>query len=205
MIFEKKKQEKDVFLFFLIGIILIISFILSIIFKEILLFIGCVFTSIPLLLVISIKMISKEIKQKRLINELRYFAGFIDGEGCVYIGGRKEGYRGTITVVNTNKKIIDSFLNVFGGNIRFRKGKEKNKDIYVWQLNNSNILEFCERMEDLIKIKKPQLKILKQLQKTMNSDYSKRKNVPQKILAEREKLYLKIRKLNKRGKNVERM
>ena len=82
-----------------------------------------------------------------------YFAGIIDGEGCITfqvhqgksrIHTAKDGsvstyansYSPILTVRMANEKIINLLQEYFGGKIYFQKGKAENHhDIYVWRVN----------------------------------------------------------------------
>ena len=54
-------------------------------------------------------------------SELAYFAGIVDGEGCIGINlkkGTRNGYRITFQVTNNSKGLIDWVCERFGGKVR---------------------------------------------------------------------------------------
>ena len=69
--------------------------------------------------------------------DIKYLAGFFDGEGCVEINPNKIQDR--ISVVNTNKIILECIQETFGGTIYSKKifGLSK-KPQWVWRLYGRN-------------------------------------------------------------------
>lgn len=67
--------------------------------------------------------------------DLAYIAGYIDGDGCFYIGkttNKKTGrtrYQAILTISSTNKNILDVFKSKFGGSVR----TSDNREIYPGQ------------------------------------------------------------------------
>ena len=77
------------------------------------------------------------------IEKISYFAGIIDGEGCIseYIHkkGKYNFKERRIIVCNTSKQLIDWLYSNFGGQITFkRKTKERYKEIWRWEIFNNN-------------------------------------------------------------------
>lgn len=63
--------------------------------------------------------------------ELAYIAGYIDGDGCFYIGkttNKKTGrtrYQAFLTISSTNKTILEVFKSKYGGSVRLSDSREK--------------------------------------------------------------------------------
>jgi hypothetical protein len=152
-----------------------------------------------------------------------YIAGFVDGEG--YIGiikdsrritfRRTDSYEAVIKIANTNKAIIDWFLNSYGGQVDMRVFEGKSKDAYCWKLAGEKLIPFLDKVSPYLKIKRKQCEIVKALRNTYRPSsytYIKRvtknggsfvsKTTKDSILKEREELYQKIRELNFRGKTL---
>lgn len=84
---------------------------------------------------------------------LEYLAGFFDGEGCITIGSNGGV---TISVVNTNKKILEMFEFEFNGTLSDRKQKI-NKKQYQWRAYGNDAYKFLILMEGLLIDKGSQL------------------------------------------------
>ena len=73
--------------------------------------------------------LKEEIKIPREKTKLAYMAGLLDGEGCLRIDERKNrGRRITVSVSNTDMKMINWMKENFGGNIY-----EDNNAKYGWK------------------------------------------------------------------------
>lgn len=94
-------------------------------------------------------MLPTELTQERIA----YYAGFFDGEGCVYLakdkGGRpccdeaRWGLR--VSIVNTYKPILEQIQQHYGGRVKavIRSKKEENRrKAWVWILHSKNIGKF---------------------------------------------------------------
>ncbi len=136
----------------------------------------------------------------------KYTAGFIDADG--YLGIMKHhtrdsaiGYR-YIPVIKIglsfqSKIILDEFNYKYQGN--FDKKRQYNgnmKDSITWSVvGQKRVKNLLQQIEPFLVLKKPQAKILKKFLKI-----GKLKGDKDSIRKRREKLYLDIRLLNKRGK-----
>lgn len=73
-----------------------------------------------------------------------YFAGLIDGEGCLYLQKRSSStglLRPTIEVGMTCKRTIDALQAAFGGNITFKASKTVRKDQWRWRVQDKRARE----------------------------------------------------------------
>ena len=78
-------------------------------------------------------------------------AGFIDGEGCIYLKPFKSknahaGYRyqPKIVVGNTEKAPLDKLAELYGGSVRLRrKPTEHHKPCWAWELSGGRAVTAC--------------------------------------------------------------
>lgn len=146
---------------------------------------------------------------------LAYMAGIIDGEGCLTIGKqiRKDrvspSYRCSITVSNTDRRLVDLFSKYYGGHTAHRKDSRVEKkwaDSYTWYCPDGSSVEFLLDIKNYLLIKHKQAEILIKFQE-LKTKY-RRKSLGQGKgtaplsdveIADKEKHYLKIKALNTKG------
>jgi len=133
--------------------------------------------------------------------DIGYIAGFLDGEGCFCLSRSQNTYRANINVPNTNKEIINwlhSTLEI--GRIYERKyGKQEWKDCYVF------LVERIGEIKVLTDLLIPCLKIKKEQAESLNKFCNLRLSLPAGIPSYsdiEDEIYLKLRELNRKGKNV---
>jgi hypothetical protein len=92
---------------------------------------------------------------------LGYLTGFFDGEGYVGIQkGKRDNYSFRLAVTNSNYDILNIYKNKYGGDIRPKKDKNKkeyHKNLWLWELFNSDTLQFLEEIYPYTKVKKEQI------------------------------------------------
>jgi hypothetical protein len=93
--------------------------------------------------------------------DIRYFAGFFDGEGCVYMTHRTEnGHTYTyirITAVNTYLPIIREIHREFGGHIYYDPWKNRPKNwspTMSWIVNGTEAAALLRRMLPHLRVKR---------------------------------------------------
>ncbi len=139
-------------------------------------------------------------------------AGFIDGEGCLTIakqirkGRPSPAYRASVTVCNTNQKLLQPFLK-WGGNIyHMREKRNRWADAYTWHCADKSISAFLGCILPYLKGKRMQAKII--LEFIENKKGFRRHSLGQgkgsaplgaEEIKYREKLWLKIKSLNSKG------
>ena len=140
--------------------------------------------------------------------ELAYIAGLVDGEGSFHLHKHKRNtglitYDVSFYISNTKKELID-WLNkkIEGSRIQeTKKNKEYlNRNIcYLFHLTKQkNLLEFLPKIIPYLIIKRNQANIIFEFIKIRSSLY-KRGGHNSIHSNEEEKMYFKIRNLNKRG------
>ncbi len=150
--------------------------------------------------------LSQRINRKFHIEHICYFAGLLDGEGCIYIQkgifNGIEGYRIKMAIGMTNKTPLNWLSKHIGGKVYNAKPSGLNtKECFQWVVNmreGNNILK--QALPYLIVKKKQAINYIKFC---ATSFFGKQKvpneRLTPQILAKREKLYWNNKKLNKKG------
>ena len=139
------------------------------------------------------------------IEDIIYFAGIVDGEGCIYAQHYKIGNRisATLVVGNTFKQLINwiqHHISVGTLSCVDRKDCPNSKPIYIWICSRPDIEQVLSLILPYLIIKKKQAIIVLKIRKQMrNRDKSKR-NLSNKEIEDRNKWVEEIRLLNKRGR-----
>lgn len=80
---------------------------------------------------------------------LFYMAGVFDGEGTITLTKKTERPNSLtlkIAVYNTDRKILDPFIEQFGGTIYEKPDKRRSKMCMMWQCPQANVFVFCQTM-----------------------------------------------------------
>ena len=77
--------------------------------------------------------------------ELGYFAGILDGEGCIY--------KGRILITNTSRELMEWLINRIGGRYMQKKPVENHKITYAWSLRVSDTRTLLKLVHPLLLIK----------------------------------------------------
>jgi hypothetical protein len=136
---------------------------------------------------------------------LDYLAGFVDGEGCISLvkrKARKQGYspeyKPVMIIANTYKELIDKLQSVFGGAIYPQRNRNPIwKARYQLCWNNYEVYKLCRLLSKKLIMKKEQAEIIVAFYD--NRPEKKNYPLPANELERRQKLYERIRVLNKRG------
>ena len=71
-------------------------------------------------------------------NIFPYLAGYIDGDGCLYLGTFSQGeitvYEFSLQIASVKKAVLNEFKTNFGGSIRMRPYKQRHKDAFCWTI-----------------------------------------------------------------------
>lgn len=97
-------------------------------------------------------------------DELLYFAGIVDGEGCICIFRTKTDkieYKALcLAIVNTDKRLIDWLVKTFNGKFNTVYPKiEKQRTRYQWSLFGSKAQEILVKVEPYLKLKGEQARL----------------------------------------------
>ena len=107
-------------------------------------------------------------------SDLGYVAGIIDGEGCISIAKIRKSnrtggfeYNLRISVEHTNEWLIKWLQFNFEGSVHFRKrGSDKWKGTWAWQIAASKAAEFLLLILPYLKIKQSHAELALQFQKS---------------------------------------
>jgi len=134
-----------------------------------------------------------------------YLASFTDAEGAIGIvkHKRKErltpAYEPRLQVGNTNKGVVDLFVDTFGGSKTPSKElTEGGKEFYHWTIYGVPMVKALEAMLPYLRIKREEAKLVIALQKRIwkrSEREGDSKGVSPQELEAREKLYQQIKRL----------
>lgn len=83
-------------------------------------------------------------------NLLPYIAGYIDGDGCFYVGKYTskgiDVYEQSIQIVSVKKPVLDEFKINFGGSIREKPFKPNHKTAYCWTIKGYESVTLCRQI-----------------------------------------------------------
>lgn len=132
-----------------------------------------------------------KIKQgrKTITTDVAYIAGFFDGEGCIRIKKASQGgnsYYIWVAITNSNKEILDSVLNMFGGSVK-QAEKTVNKVIYHYLITSSEAIDMLKVLLSFLKEKRQQADL------AISFHENKERLSP----SSKEEYYLKMRELKK--------
>lgn len=69
-----------------------------------------------------------------------YAAGYIDGDGCIYLGKTNQKpknitvYEYSVQVISVKRRVLDHFQETWGGFVRKKPIKARHKDAYCWTI-----------------------------------------------------------------------
>lgn len=98
--------------------------------------------------------------------ELAYFAGIVDGEGCISSAETRGRVFASLNVTNTYPYILEDLKSLFGGNIYRRNRKkalEHHKASYGWTIGGASVSQALELLLPYMIIKKEQAKVAMEL------------------------------------------
>ncbi len=147
--------------------------------------------------------------------EWAYIAGIIDGEGCVYVdrwidkrrSSGKYNYIPRIKVGMTHEGTVRYLQEKLTGSFYIKEELRTNryKYQYIWKISSKVCIEVCKKLIIYSITKKNNLKLLIDFENTMTDhllggNYRKLNRLPEELYDERERIFMEIKKLNKRGR-----
>lgn len=152
----------------------------------------------------------KYVRKSYKDTDLAYFAGIVDGEGCLTIGTYANTKKGTpiwntyLQVSNTDEALIDWIVAVFGCNKVLytpnQTPKNSRKLVYRWQCTGERLLHLCELILPYIVAKKRQVEIMIEIRKTFKlieyNDGNRGPSISQDVIDVRYKLMHEIHSLH---------
>lgn len=137
---------------------------------------------------------------KKINKMLSYTAGYVDGDGCLYLGKTIQKpkniivYEYSVQIVSVKIKVLESFQEFFGGFVRKKPFKPRHRDAYCWTIKGQRAVAVCEKILTYLVDKKSQAKIFIQFGQLISSNdfrvvtkplASKRNNLIKDIRKER--------------------
>jgi hypothetical protein len=148
--------------------------------------------------------------------DLAYLAGFIDGEGCFFIGifdtksaagNIARNYHTYIKICNTNREVMEWIAKKFSGTNYQQwkstdRAKKHDKEIHNIQFTGENLNNIMPRILPYLIVKKPHCEIMIKMRSTFQKDrrLSKQSKSPE-IHDFRYQCFLELRQLNSRFHN----
>lgn len=137
--------------------------------------------------------------------QLSYLAGIIDGEGSICVDlqrangkARKHDYYCLrLSIVNTNKELMDWLKQTFEGNYYAQKKHAGKKQCYTYRLFGDKLLNVIIACLPYFIIKRQQAELVQEFRKTVMGKTNW--NIPKEVLNLRYQMYLKSKDLNKTG------
>ncbi len=100
-------------------------------------------------------------------NKLAYFAGYLDGDGCFFIGFENSKKRlkpkrvATIVINSVTLNTLQYFKKIFGGSVQIAKQEHDNKKtLYRYTLKKRNIINFIHKLVPFLCEKKEEALLL---------------------------------------------
>ena len=150
---------------------------------------------------------------------LAYFAGVMDGEGCIAIRrtkarpkvGLSTRYSVSVTVGNTNRELIARLACAFdAGSVTYRYPTRRKRGCYLWALSSHPARVVLEALMPYLVVKRAQAKLVLEFIDGFESHKGARPGafggtrVSEPELARRAALYQRTRELNRVGNPTQR-
>jgi hypothetical protein len=111
-----------------------------------------------------------------LKTDLAYAAGFIDGEGCFYLGhrrggGNRECFPCTFTLSQSTQPVLLDLQRLFGGRVYPSKTHGKGwQPVWMWTIYGAEADRMTRLILPFLRIKKPQAIVFQQMRKLINAN-----------------------------------
>lgn len=141
--------------------------------------------------------------------QLAYFAGLLDGEGCIGVwkfrnSAKQLRYRAAMSIAMTDKEPILWLFKTFGGGTYLDKkiGKTKSKVCHLWKMNAGDAARLLSKALPLLLVKKKQALNLIKFSKTLSGPggLGEAKPISFALLKKRKRLADVSTKLNRKGR-----
>jgi hypothetical protein len=135
-----------------------------------------------------------------------YAAGYIDGDGCIYLGKFIQKpkmitvYEYSIQTVSVKRPILDNFKNLWGGHVRKKPSKPNHKDAFCWTIKGRIAAYFMQDINSFLVDKHQQACMFVLFSALVH--HNKFRTIDQILIDEREKLIATIRKERHMNNNV---
>lgn len=125
-----------------------------------------------------------------------YTAGYVDGDGCIYIGKFKQKkidvYEISLQIVSVKKDVLIIFEETYGGYIREKPFKPKHRDAFCWTIKGTDALKVLKNIRPFLVDKINQCTIAMEFGSLIKANNFR--TVTSEIINQRNDLIFKIRK-----------
>ncbi|MDQ1328103.1 MAG: 2 protein, partial [Candidatus Poribacteria bacterium] len=127
-----------------------------------------------------------------------YTAGYIDGDGCIYLGKFIQKpklitvYEYSIQIVSVKREVLDWLQGIYGGSVKKKPFKEKHRDTFCLTVKGRESAYLAQAIQFFLVEKKDQCSMLVQFSWLIHCNQFK--PVDQNLLNKREELINNIRK-----------
>lgn len=125
-------------------------------------------------------------------NDLCYFAGLFDGEGCIGLAKMKKenSYSFSLSMGMTSPKAINDFYNAFGGRVKLREYPHPNwRPLYHWYVYGKRAELILRTLAPFLRVKREEAELaLKMRSYTHRKGFANKRNkLAEQILTIRHK------------------
>lgn len=97
------------------------------------------------------------------IIDIRYLAGFVDGEGCISISSRQTGVPYIrLRIANTNLEVVKKIQKQYGGSFYKVKKRKGSKQVYSWEVSTNLAINLIRQLEPYLIVKRYQAQLVEQ-------------------------------------------
>lgn len=127
-----------------------------------------------------------------------YAAGYVDGDGCIYLGKTIQKpdmiivYEYSIQITSVKRPVLDHFQKIFGGVIRKKPFKPNHRDAFCWTIKGRESAYFIQAIHAFLVDKHEQASMFLYFSSLVH--HNKFKPVDQTLINRREELITNIRK-----------
>ena len=141
---------------------------------------------------------------------LSYFAGILDGEGCIAIGKNvnRFGHQGYnyalyLSVGNSKEALIDFLLAKFGGSVSYRKPSgQRKRDFWVWSLLGREAEELLKAIRNFSVCKKEEIDVVLRFRSTFFEPGANQHTIGMlDALKIREECFIELQRLHNKDRN----
>jgi len=131
------------------------------------------------------------------IYDLSYCAGYLDGDGCFYLGKTIQKpknivvYEYSIQILSVKREVLDQFCSKFGGFVKEKEKRPHHKTPYQWMLKGKRSAELTVLITDILVDKKIASTLFIEFSETISKNYWK--EVQLEVIQRREEIIKKLR------------
>lgn len=129
--------------------------------------------------------------------DLSYCAGYIDGDGCFYLGKTLQKpkkiivYEYSIQVLSVKRKVLDMFCELFGGFVRIKAKRINQKIPYAWSIKGQEAAYLAKLIVNMLIDKKIACAFFIEFAKTIFPNCGEK--ISHELYQKREEIITKIR------------